>query len=69
VIASRYPGDRALRAMAFAMLALVGVLASLRACHLIRNPSSNWHGPFGTVDYSRGGGLRHVVALERRDSR
>lgn len=65
---TRTHGDRTLRAMTLVMLALVGVLTTLRACHLFHDPSVNWHGPFGTVDYTKDpGAMRYVLGLMERD--
>lgn len=60
--------DRAIKTAAAFMLGLMVAFMGLVTCRATR-PDANWHGPFGTVDYTRGGGLRHVVALERRDAR
>lgn len=60
--------DRSIKVLAVVMASLVAFLTTLRACQAINEPGANWHGPFGTIDYTKDpGAMRYVLGLMERD--
>lgn len=59
--------DRTFKTAALFMLGLMVAFVGLVTCRATR-PDANWHGPFGTVDYTKDpGAIRYLAGLAERD--